>query len=103
MRWDGRSEPAGDHGVDANDVAASVGKRPARIPRREADGSLHPPPGTESGHRTNGVDDPRGERTNKSERVADGHGPFAGPHAGGGPGPWCPPPPPGAPQRAAAR
>ena len=73
-----KSHTARDHCVDSNNSAARVGKRPTRIARSEANAGLHPTLGAKAADRTDGMDNARGQSTDKTEWVANGNHKLAG-------------------------
>ena len=73
-----RQPKAGHHqGVHPHHVPARVGQWPAGISRRKLHVRLNPLGRAESAAATDGVNDPRGYRSHKTQRIADGNHQFA--------------------------
>src|ERR1700726_1630276 len=73
-----KRKPARNHGVDPNHAATNVGKRSARIARRQADVSLYPGSSAVFAQRANRMNHAGRDGADETQGIADGYDKLAG-------------------------
>ncbi len=75
---DGERKASGNHGINSDHMATGVSQRATGVTRGESHGCLYPGLVAKRAQRADRVNHSGCQRPDKSERIADGNGKFAG-------------------------